>query len=170
MGTFGRPLEHPHKENTPRCRIGRSGTLIAFGRVSQARIQMTSTWLLYDGDCRICTAFAHWARSLDLRGQIAIRPLQKAGDLLPGIQAAEILHAARAVSSDGRLWEGAEALLVVLAALLDGQALRALLLRSPPAVAAARRGYAILVEFRGHLTCRVDGTEVRTEHGGSGAA
>ena len=131
---------------------------------------MTSTWLLYDGDCRICRAFARLARSLDLRDRIAIRPLQEARDLLPGVQEAEILHAVRGVSPDGRLWEGAEALLVVLAALLDGPALQTLLLRSPPAVAVARRGYAILVEFRGHLTCRVNGTQVRAEHGGSGAA
>jgi predicted DCC family thiol-disulfide oxidoreductase YuxK len=115
----------------------------------------TKTWLLYDGDCRICTAAARWVGRLDIRGAISIRSLQDAGDLLPNVPGDEILDAVRAIDAKGRRREGGEALLAVLAAFLDGEALETMLLRSAAIVRAAKRIYAVLVEFRGHLVCRI---------------
>lgn len=125
------------------------------------------TWLLYDGDCRICTALAHWVHLLDVRSAIAIRPLQAAADLVPGVPGDEILEAMRTLGSNGRIREGGEGLLVVLAAFLDGEALERILFDSQLVVRAARRVYALLVEFRGHLVCRIPASEV-TSAGGSG--
>jgi predicted DCC family thiol-disulfide oxidoreductase YuxK len=124
-------------------------------------------WLFYDADCRICSSLARWVRRLDLRHAIVSRPLQAAAGMLAGIPGDEILDAMRAIGRDGLVHEGGEGLLVVAAAFFDGSALEAILLRSSFMRRAARRTYALLVEFRGHLVCRIPEPEA-TSAGRSG--
>ncbi len=114
--------------------------------------------VLYDGDCRICEAFARGLKSLDLRARIQIRPIQDSRELLRDIRGEEILDAMRAVTPDGRVLTGGDALPAILAALFGGPSLETLLRKSAPTMAVMHRLYSVLVEFRGHLTCRFDGT------------
>lgn len=112
--------------------------------------------VLYDGDCRICTAFAHWVKAVDVRARMHIRPIQESRGLLRDIPGDEILDAMHAVTPDGRVLTGGDALLAILAALFSGPALETLLRKSTATTAVLHRVYLILVEFRGHLTCRFD--------------
>lgn len=112
--------------------------------------------VLYDGDCRICASFARWVKALDVRGRIRIRPIQDSRELLRDIPGDEILDAMHAVTPDGRVFTGGDALPAILAALFSGPALETRMKKSTATMATMRRLYAILAEFRGHLTCRYD--------------
>lgn len=109
--------------------------------------------VLYDGDCRICTAFARALRALDIHRAIRIRPIQDSRDMLSGIPDDKILDAAHAVTADGRLVTGANAMPTILGALLGVPGVEPLLRSSRSSMAVLSRFYALLVEFRGHLTC-----------------
>ena len=67
-------------------------------------------FLLYDGECRICTAFARAVAALDIRGTLRARPLQDSRDLLGGMPEEEILGAAHVVAPDGQVTTGAAAM------------------------------------------------------------
>ncbi len=118
-------------------------------------VQGGTTWLLFDGDCRICTAAASWARAFDLGGRLRTRPIQDSGELLAALPAADRLGAVHAVAPDGRLLTGPEALPAILAALSAGPGLERLLRSSPPAMSTFARAYAVLAGVRGRLTCGV---------------
>lgn len=115
------------------------------------------TWLLFDGDCRVCSSFARWIDVLDLRGAIRIRPIQESRDLLQAVPPGSLLEAVHAVAPDGRVTTGSDALPLIVSALLDGPELEGLLRSSPHAMSALSRLYRFLVEFRGRLTCALDG-------------
>lgn len=114
-----------------------------------------TTWLLFDRDCRVCSAAARWARALDLRGHLQIRPIQESQDLLGDMPIEAALGAVHAVAPDGRVTEGAEALPLLLSAVAGVPRLEPLLRRSPPAMSTLSRTYDLLVEIRGKLTCGV---------------
>lgn len=122
------------------------------------RIARGAWALLYDGDCRICTTFARAVKVIDLRGGIRIQPIQASRELLRSIPGDEILDAMHVVSPDGRVRTGGEALPAILAALTGAPVLEGLLDHSFVAAAFFRGLYAVLVELRGHLTCRYDAT------------
>lgn len=126
--------------------------------VSGMRNQSPGTVVLYDGDCRICTTFAHWVSALDVRGGLEIRTIQSSKELLRALPGEEILEAMHVVASDGRLLTGGDGLPALLSALVGPPVLEALLTRSSIVRALVRRLYSILAEFRGHLTCRFDGS------------
>ncbi len=111
--------------------------------------------LLYDGDCRTCSAFAHGLRLLDLHRRIRIRPIQGSGGLLRSLPPDEILGAAHAVSPDGRVTTGADAVPTLAGALLAAPGVEARLRASRTSMRLISRIYAFLVEFRGRLTCGV---------------
>lgn len=118
-------------------------------------------WLLFDGDCRICTFLAHAVDFVDVRRRICIRPIQESRELLKAKPEDEILDAMHAVSADGRVTTAHEAVLTILAALLDGSRLEDLLRGSPLVVAFSEWAYGFLVDFRGHLACRYRPLPVR---------
>ncbi len=113
------------------------------------------TWLLFDGECRICSAAANWARALDLRGHLRIRPIQESQDLLGEVPVETALGAVHAVAPDGRVTEGVEALPLILSAVTGAPGLEPLLRSSPPAMSTLARTYGLLVEIRGRLSCGV---------------
>ena len=116
----------------------------------------TPTWLLFDGDCRVCAALAACLRTLDLRGHLRIQPIQQSRDLLQGVSPEEALEAVHAVDSHGRVATGPEAVPLVLAALSGVPRLEELLRSSPPAVSVLSQVYRVLIGVRAHLSCRVD--------------
>lgn len=111
--------------------------------------------LLYDGDCRLCSASARWVSAVDVHGRIRIRPIQASRELLPG-SGDDILDAMHVVAPDGRVWTGGEAVPAILAALSGARAIEPLLRASPAATSAMHVLYSLMVELRGHLTCRYD--------------
>ncbi len=112
-----------------------------------------ATFLLYDGDCRVCTAFARAVHAVDLRRAIRIRPIQESRELLRGMAQDTILDAAHAVSPDGRVTTGADALPTLVAALLGTPRIEGWIRSSKTSMGAASWFYALLVDLRGHLTC-----------------
>lgn len=111
--------------------------------------------LLFDGDCRVCRAFARAAEAIDVRGRVRARSLQESSDLLGSLAGDEILDAMRVVAPDGRVASGGDALPVLIEGLWGGPPLADLLGRSRLAGAGFRTLYEVLVELRGHLICRV---------------
>ena len=70
-------------------------------------------YLLFDGDCGICTAFAAWARRLDRQEKFAIVPYQtfSAAELQRrGTSAQKCAQRMHAFTSRGRIQTGAFAL------------------------------------------------------------
>ena len=116
------------------------------------------TFVLYDGDCRVCAAFARALGHIDVHRRIRVRPIQASRDLLPGISGSAVLDAAHAVSPDGRVTSGADAMPTIAGALLGAPRLEAWLRSSRSSRRILSRLYAILVGLRGHLSCGFDGT------------
>lgn len=110
--------------------------------------------LLYDGDCRICGAFARGVRAADLRGRVRTRTIQESLDLLGHVPSDEILDAMHVVDPWGRVTSGGDALLTLAEALVAGPPLSEVLRRSRVVRASSAAGYAVLAEMRGHLICR----------------
>lgn len=117
-----------------------------------------TTWLLFDGECRVCSAAAAWVHALDFRHHLQVRPLQDARGLLVGVPPEELLEAFRAVAPDGRVAAGPQAIPVVLAALSGAEGLDPLLRSSPAAMSALSHLYDVMVDVRGRLTCRTEGS------------
>ncbi len=109
--------------------------------------------LLFDRECRICSAFARTARLLDVRGALAIRPIQDSGEMLRELPADQWLAAAHAVGPDGKVTSGGEALPAILAALVAGPRLEDRIRGSRASMATLRWAYVIMAEVRGRLTC-----------------
>lgn len=118
-------------------------------------------WYLYDGDCRICTVSARWAKALDRRGRVRIRPIQASRDLLGSMPADEILDAMHVVSPDGSVSTGGDSIPVLLESLLGGPPLAELLRSSRAVVRASRWAYGVITGLRGHLVCRFDASPTR---------
>ncbi len=113
------------------------------------------TFLLYDRDCRICTACARLLRFVDLHRGIRIQPIQDSRDLLRGVPEDALLDAARAVSPDGRVTTGAEAVPTLAGALLGVPGIEGRLRTSRSAMRCLSRLYGLLVGLRDQLTCGV---------------
>ncbi len=111
--------------------------------------------LLYDGDCRICSAFAHGLRFVDVHRKVRVQTIQSAGALLAGLPPDGLLDAAHAVSPDGRVTTGPDAMPMLAGALLANSGVEARLRSSDPAMRFLSSVYRILVDLRGRLTCRV---------------
>jgi predicted DCC family thiol-disulfide oxidoreductase YuxK len=110
-------------------------------------------FLLYDSECRICTAFARTVRMLDVRRRLRVRSIQASGELLAAIPETEWLEGAHAVSPDGRVSTGAAAMPALIAALVAGPELERRLRASRASMAALSRIYGVMTELRGRLTC-----------------
>lgn len=109
--------------------------------------------LLYDGDCRICSAFARAIRSFDVRRTLDVRRIQESRDLLAAIPAAHVLDSAHAVSPDGRVSSGADAMPALLAALVADPAFEERLRGSRRSMAFLGAVYEVMRTVRGRLAC-----------------
>ncbi len=109
--------------------------------------------LLYDGDCRICTAFARIAAWAAGGRALRARAIQDSSNLLAGIAEETVMSAAHVVSPDGRVRTGPAILPVIAGAVLHAPRIENRLNASPRARAAAERTYELLVVLRGGLTC-----------------
>lgn len=115
-------------------------------------------FLLYDGECRICTAFARAVTLLTGTGSLRSRPVQESYGLLRGMSEADALASAHVVSPDGRIRSGPEVLPAIVGALLAQPQLAERVESHPWARATADRVYRILVAFRGSLSCAAGAT------------
>lgn len=109
--------------------------------------------LLYDGTCRICSAFARAVAILDAGRSIRARSIQISAHLLEGMSEEEALAAAHLVAPDGRVRTGPDVLPALLGALVARPRLEDRLNASPLAKAASDRTYGLLVAVRGRLNC-----------------
>jgi predicted DCC family thiol-disulfide oxidoreductase YuxK len=114
------------------------------------------TWILYDGECRLCATVARWARAVHPRRRIQIRPIQEAGDLLGGLPAERALSAVHVVTPDGRVTTGGDAVPAMIEAFPAGGGLAHLVRDSPAIMTYVRRAYGLVMRVRDVLTCRVD--------------
>jgi predicted DCC family thiol-disulfide oxidoreductase YuxK len=84
-----------------------------------------SVTILYDDDCGFCRWSADRIRRLDSRGVLAFVPIQgEVGRILLGAVPPELrLASMHAVTPDGRVWSGGEAVRVIFVELPFGAAL-----------------------------------------------
>jgi predicted DCC family thiol-disulfide oxidoreductase YuxK len=118
--------------------------------------------LLYDGDCRICTAQARLLLRYDSEQRIALLPLASpvAQARYPQIRPEDAQRWMHIVGPDGRIWRGADAVRLTLLLLPLGRVLGALLYL-PGAMRLARPLYDWFARnryrFGGYTTARCDG-------------
>ncbi len=112
-------------------------------------------FVLYDGNCRVCTACARFVAFIDIHRRIRAQPIQESRDLLRGVREDVILDAAHAVAPDGHVTTGADAVPTLVGALLGTPEAEDWLRSSPSTMRTVARFYAMLVRFRGQLTCGI---------------
>ena len=117
--------------------------------------------VLYDRDCALCTWTAGQLRRADRRGRLALLPLQDAARSSdPRVARAARTHAlpesVHAVSADGSVAAGPEAVLRILRA-LPGGALLTLWARLPGARRLLHATYAAVARNRGRIGALVVG-------------
>ncbi len=121
-----------------------------------------SYWLLYDGDCRLCSVFARTVRVLDVRRALKVQRIQDAGDLLAPIPAERVLDSAHAVSPSGRISSGADAMPAVLAALVADSRFEERLRASRSSMAFLGAVYEVMRTVRGQLACAAPSSAARS--------
>ena len=111
------------------------------------------SFLLYDGDCRICTAFARVVAWASGGRSLRARAIQDALGLLEGLSEETAMSSAHVLSPDGRIRTGPAILPAIAGTLFRAPRLETRLNASPRARAATERTYEFLVALRGGLTC-----------------
>ncbi len=111
--------------------------------------------LLFDGDCRICRAFARAIHHLDVRRSLSVRPIQESRGLLGALPVDRHLKAAHVVAPDGRVSSGGEAMAALVAGLVAGPRFEERIRRSMACSQALGRAYAVLARLREQLSCAV---------------
>ena len=108
------------------------------------------TTVLYDEECGFCRWSADKLTAWDGRRRLTFSPIQSAwgAELLHALPVAERLDSVHAVTPDGRVWSGGQAVRVVLAELPGG--------RSPASIAATFPGsteriYRLVARHRNRL-------------------
>jgi predicted DCC family thiol-disulfide oxidoreductase YuxK len=112
-------------------------------------------FVLYDGDCRVCTAGARFLAFIDVHRGIRVRPIQDSRDLLRSIPEDAVLDAAHAVSPDGCVTTGADAMPTLVGALVGTPNVERWLRSSRSSMRGLSLLYETLVALRGRLTCRI---------------
>jgi len=100
-----------------------------------------SVTVLYDDDCGFCRWSAERIRRLDAHGGLAFASIQspKGQELLRPVPSDLRLATMHAVSSDGRVWSGGEAVRVILGELPGGAATSAIAAAFPETIDRAYR-------------------------------
>ncbi len=112
-------------------------------------------FVLYDGNCRVCTACARFVAFIDIHRRIRAQPIQESHELLRGLREDVLLDAAHAIAPDGHVTTGADAVPTLVGALLGTPEAEGWLRSSPSTMRTLSRFYALLVRFRGQLTCGI---------------
>jgi predicted DCC family thiol-disulfide oxidoreductase YuxK len=121
-----------------------------------------SITVLYDDDCGFCRWSADRIRRLDARGALVFAPVQGAvgAELLRAVPRELRLASMHAVTPDGRVWSGGEAVGVILARLPGGVILSRLAAAVPELTDRLYRFVAanreVLGGWLGQDRCRVD--------------
>jgi predicted DCC family thiol-disulfide oxidoreductase YuxK len=117
---------------------------------------------LYDEDCGFCRWSADKVRAWDSRGAIAFASIQgeTGADLLHAVPQELRLDSMHAVTPDGRVWSGGEAVRVILGRLPGGAVLASIARAFPEATEIAYRQVVRhrqrLGRWLGQTACRVD--------------
>lgn len=106
-----------------------------------------STWVLWDGECGLCSRFARWVERHDRHARLHVIPYQDA----PAPPMTPALHDACAsavhlVTPSGAIYRAGDAVLAVLGILGWGRAAR--LLRRRPFIWAIEIGYRWVADHR----------------------
>jgi predicted DCC family thiol-disulfide oxidoreductase YuxK len=118
--------------------------------------------VLYDEDCGLCRWSADKLRVWDQRRRLTFAWIQssRGADLLHAVPVAERLDSMHAVTSDGRVWSGGQAVRVILAELPGGRTLASMAARFP---GTTERMYRLVSRHRNRLgrllgqrACNVD--------------
>ncbi len=112
-------------------------------------------FVLYDGNCRVCTACARFVAFIDIHRRIRAQAIQESHELLQGMGEDVMLDAAHAIAPDGHVTTGADAVPTLVGALLGTPEAEGWLRSSPSTMRTVSRLYAMLVRFRGQLTCGI---------------
>lgn len=112
-------------------------------------------FLLYDSECRICTALRNVVRLLDLRGCIVTPSLRgrQAILLLRGMDDRMIMRSFHVVTESGRIASGEKAIPLLLNALPHGNLLARAMVKSNLATGIISRIFRGLVRGRMVLSC-----------------
>jgi len=91
--------------------------------------------VLYDEDCGFCRWSADKLRAWDTRRRLTFAAIQsmRGSELLHAVQEAERLDSMHAVTTDGRVWSGGQAVRVILAQLPGGSLLASIAAAFPGA-------------------------------------
>jgi len=122
------------------------------------------TTVLFDEDCGFCRWSADKLRSWDARRRLTFAAIQspRGAKLLVAVPEAQRLDSMHAVTPDGRVWSGGQAVRVILAQLQGGSILAAIAAAFPGATGWI---YRLVARHRGRLgrllgkrACNVDPT------------
>ena len=120
--------------------------------------------VLYDEDCGFCRWSADEFRAWDARGRLTFAAIQSAGgaELLHAVPVARRLDSIHAVTPDGRVWSGGQAVRVILGELPGGSLLASIAATFPGATEWIYRVVARhrqrLGRLLGQRACSVDPT------------
>jgi predicted DCC family thiol-disulfide oxidoreductase YuxK len=108
------------------------------------------TTVFYDEDCGFCRWSADKLRSWDGRRRLTFSAIQstKGADLLHAVPIAERLESMQAVTPDGRVWSGGQAVRVILAELPGGRLLASIAASFP---GTTERIYRLVARHRNRL-------------------
>ncbi len=122
------------------------------------------TTVLYDEDCEFCRWSADKLRASDARDRLRFAAIQspRGAELLVAVPEAQRLDSMHAVSLDGRVWSGGQAVRVILAELPSGRVLASVAAVFPGTTDATYRLVARhrerLGRMLGQRACSVDPT------------
>lgn len=114
-------------------------------------MQADRHWMIWDGECGLCSATARWVHKKDRKKQFQIVTYQNTPR--PPMTDAIFEQCKSAVvvmTSDGKQFNGADGILFVLEHL--GWGVFARILRLPPLVWVMRLGYLVIARNRGRLS------------------
>ena len=111
--------------------------------------------VLYDGGCPLCARWAFRLREWDREGALSFLPSTdpRVGDRFPEITPGALEASLHLVASDGRVWEGADAVEELLRILPQGKWLGGVF-RLPLARPLARWLYRLVARNRYRLSCQ----------------
>ena len=121
--------------------------------------------VLYDEDCGFCRWSADRLRAWDAQHRLTFAAIQgpRGAELLVAVPEAQRLGSMHAVTTDGRVWSGGQAVRVILAQLPGGSILASIAAAFP---GATESGYRLVARHRerlgrllGQRACSVDPTK-----------
>ncbi|GBC78631.1 hypothetical protein HRbin08_02127 [bacterium HR08] len=118
------------------------------------RIGATS-YLLFDGECGLCTAFAHWARGRDRRGRFTLLPYQAvSAEALAraGLTPERCAQRLYVITRRGRVWGGVFGINAFLVHLFPWRFLVLAIYALPPLLLLEMAVYALIAKYRHRLS------------------